>query len=110
MSLATVTVTVLPVFLAQASVAALTALVSASPDDAMSIVSPTGPLAEAGALEAAGVLLEPSSAAGAEGEGSGQGQGQGVVRMVRVIGDSFVGVVGARGGRVAVRPGCCGRW
>ena len=60
MSLATVTVTVLPLLLAQASAAFLTALVSASPDEAMSIVSATGPLAEAGALEA-GLLLEPAT-------------------------------------------------
>ncbi len=52
MSLATVTVTVLPLLLAHASVAALTALVSASPEEAMSILRSTGPLADAGALDA----------------------------------------------------------
>ena len=44
MSLATVTVTVLPGSSAQASAAALTALVSASPEEAMSILRSPGPL------------------------------------------------------------------
>jgi hypothetical protein len=59
--LAGVTVTVLPPFLAQAAVASLTALVSASPDELMSMVSLTPAAAPPPAASPPLPLLSPLS-------------------------------------------------
>ena len=82
MSLATVTVTVLPVFLAQASAAALTALVSASPEERDEHLEvDAGPLAEAGALEALSSSKPAASAGrGEQGAAEDEGEGRGAAR------------------------------
>ena len=86
MSLATVTVTVLPLFVAQASAAALTALVSASPEEAMSIVRSTGPLADAGERMSRPSSSNPPPPQALRSQCSARGSGPGWrMRAVRVI-------------------------
>ena len=111
MSLATVTVTVLPVLLAHASVAALTALVSASPEEAMSILRSTGPLADAGALGRTLLLETTAAAAGGGEQGAAQHEGEGGDATVACHGmDSFVGHArGVGSARRSARAGSGGR-